>query len=325
MKNIIKLGVLSLLCFSSMTLAAEQSEQDVLDSIPVAPVSVMKRPDSVEEPVVKKAGVAKVAKTPSPDLPVKSPVKSFASETRLVMKPGINQIIPIAIGHPNRIVTPFGKPSITSTTLEPGDKDGCGELCIKQNVVYVATSKEHPVTMFITEKGSEARALSLTMVPQRIPPREIFLSLDEQSILPGMFSNNKAKKWEQSQPYIKTITRIFRKMALGEIPNGYSMNRVTSHISVPSCAMEGIDVSFAGGQMMMGHHLTVFVGIATNQSDTPVEFQEQSCGNWDVAAVTSWPHKMLAPGQSTEVYVAVKRHQAKGSATKRPSLIGGAR
>ncbi|CEE92460.1 hypothetical protein XNA1_2900018 [Xenorhabdus nematophila str. Anatoliense] len=46
----------------------------------------------------------------------------------------------------------------------------------KENVVYVATDKQYPVTMFITEKGSEAQALSLTMVPRRIGNRVSLMS-----------------------------------------------------------------------------------------------------------------------------------------------------
>ncbi|MDA1379411.1 hypothetical protein PCI56_05540 [Plesiomonas shigelloides subsp. oncorhynchi] len=97
----------------------------------------------------------------------------------LTMKPGMNQIIPIAIGHPNRVVTPFSNPEVISTSLTGvSDTGQCGEICIKENVVYVATDKQYPVTMFITEKGSEAQALSLTMFPRRIPPREVFLKLN---------------------------------------------------------------------------------------------------------------------------------------------------
>ncbi|MBO0180756.1 conjugal transfer protein TraK, partial [Vibrio parahaemolyticus] len=79
----------------------------------------------------------------------------------------------------------------------------------------------------------------------------------------------------------------------------------------------------ANGQMMMGHHLTVFVGIARNVTSEPIEFKEQSCGNWSVAGVTSWPHKVLEPGQKTEVYVAVKQREKTESATRRPSLLSG--
>ena len=288
------------------------------DEIPVVPVSVMK--NNVPAPIIPDSVAKKNAtKTQGNSSNLAG---GYTENPQLVMEPGVNQIIPIAIGHPNRIVTPFGKPEVTSTSLQPGQSKGeCGEICIKENVIYVATAKEYPVTMFITEKGSEARALSLTMVPQRIPPREVFLKLDNNSLIPGMFANNKAKSWEQSQPYIETLRTVFRKLALGEIPNGYSMNRTPNNVQLPKCAQTGISVNFANGQMMMGHHLTVFVGIARNVTSGPIEFKEQSCGSWSVAGVTSWPHKVLEPGQKTEVYVAIKQREKTKSATRRPSLL----
>ncbi|MCW0135697.1 hypothetical protein OIU89_26990 [Escherichia coli] len=88
-------------------------------------------------------------------------------------------------------------------------------------MVYVATDKQYPVTIFITEKGSEAQALSLTMVPRRIPPREVFLKLDGGVGITGAFANTKAETREQSQPYVETIRSVFRKIALGEVPQGY--------------------------------------------------------------------------------------------------------
>ncbi|MCV3264988.1 hypothetical protein OGZ01_30845 (plasmid) [Vibrio harveyi] len=39
--------------------------------------------------------------------------------------------------------------------------------------------------------------------------------------------------------------------------------------------------------------------------------------------MTSWPHKVLEPGQKTEVYVAVKQREKTESATRRPSLLSG--
>ena len=163
------------------------------DAIPVVPASVMK--NAAQE--ARKVGIEGESKN-SPDSSYAG--ASVSQDPVLTMTPGVNQIIPVAIGHPNRIVTPFGNPEVVSTSLSGGEKEGeCGEVCIKENVVYVATDKEHPVTMFITEKGSETQALSLTMVPRKIPPREVFLKLDGQTVASGLYSNPKAERWERSK------------------------------------------------------------------------------------------------------------------------------
>jgi len=281
------------------------------DDIPVVPASVMKT--NVPAPLVAQKNSAEVSADTN-------------ESSVLLMKPGVNQIIPVAIGHPNRIVTPFSHPQTVSTSLSNGTDDTkCGEVCIKENVLYVATDKTYPVTLFITEKGSEAQALSLTMVPRRIPPREVFLKLDGVQGISGAFSNAKAKAWEESQPYVETLRSVFRKIALGEVPQGYTLGSVPADASLPRCSHTGIKVDFSQGQYLMGHHLNVFIGIAQNFSDKPIEFKEAACGHWDVAAVTVWPLNVLEPGQKTEIYVARKHKRGVAPTSKRPSLLGDVR
>jgi len=244
--------------------------------------------------------------------------------TILTMTPGVNQVIPVAINHANRIVTPFSYPEVTSTTLSSVNSQGeCSEVCIKDNVVYVATSRDHPVTMFITEKGSEAQALSVTMVPRKIPPREVFLKLDDDTLFNNhtTYGNKKAEVWERSQPYLETIRTIFRGLALGDIPQGYALGKTPRAAELPRCDHPSLEVDFAKGQFLSGHNINVFVGVATNTSNQPVEFKESWCGSWEVAAAAVWPRNLLMPGEKTEVFVATKQKRAGAAVTKRRSLL----
>lgn len=239
-------------------------------------------------------------------------------ESVLVMEQGVNQIVPIAITHPNRIVTPFNRPEIQSVI------DGnITKIETKGNAAYVSTKSEKPVTLFITEYGDQSRALSLTLVPQSIPARELILRLPEGVGLLSAAANERAEKWEESQPYIQTIRDLFRHIALGEVPQGYSMHRMPTTMTRPSCSAIGLTFDFANGQVLMGHNFSVLVGVARNVSEQPIEFRESVCGGWDVAAVAAWPLNVLEPGQRTEVYVARKvGHARQGSISKRPSLVG---
>jgi len=244
--------------------------------------------------------------------------EAAAQSAHLVVEPGVNQIIPVAIGHPNRLVTPFEQPEIVSSTLTASGIDGqCGELCVKQNVVYVATDAQHPVTMFITEAGSQDHAISLTLMPRRIPPREIFLrfSGDSQSA-----TRRRAQIWEQSQPYVQTIKDVFRSIALGEVPRGYSLGVVTEGSSVPFCAQPGVEIAFK--QVLEGHHLRVFVATIQNMDMLPVEIKETACSGGDVVAVAAYPHIRLKSAQKTELYVAVRGTQQVPPARLRESLLG---
>lgn len=300
-----KSKVLPVLLAAGTALAAAVAHAD---DMPVVPTSVLE--------AAKKGGGA-------PNIGAAS-VGQVNDNPVLTMQPGVNQVIPIATGHPNRIVTPFGTPEVVSTTLTGMNSNGeCGEVCIKENVVYVATDKQHPVTMFITEKGTEAQALSVTMVPRRIPPREVFLKLDDEARLSGAmtFGNAKAEAWERSQPYIETIRSVFRGLALGDIPKGYSVGKMPRNAQVPRCDHPSLDVDFSNGQLMNGHSINVYIGVATNTSNKPVEFKESWCGGWDVAAIAVWPHNVLEPGQKTEVFVASKQSKANANTNKRRSLL----
>jgi conjugal transfer pilus assembly protein TraK len=266
------------------------------DDMPVVPVSVMR--DGVPAPI---------NSTPS---------LSVNEKANIVMKPGVNEIIPIAISHLNRIVTPFSTPEV-NTTASATTK-------IKDNVVYVATDSEVPVTMFINEKGSQALAVSITMVPRKIPPREVFLSMKDsaETLTTMMLGNKKAEQWETSQPYIDTIKTAFKEIALGQTPQGYTLSKIPQNADIPSCQQPGLIFDFRHGQLIAGHNLTIYIGTITNTTNQPLEFKERSCGNWNVAGVTSWPINVLESGQKTEVYVALKAMMGSQSpASRRPSLI----
>lgn len=85
--------------------------------------------------------------------------------------------------------------------------------------------------MFITEQGSEEQALSVTMIPREIPPREVFLEIAGGSAAqlnknPGMVANDsmrednyEAESFERSMPYVETIRTMLREVALGKIPS----------------------------------------------------------------------------------------------------------
>jgi len=235
---------------------------------------------------------------------------TVSASSKIMMEAGVNEIIQIAVGHLNRIITPYSEPKVT--TSSPATTE------IRDNVIYIGTTEERPLTMFITEKGSESQALSLTLIPRKIPPREIFLKLKNQEIAPT-YQTKKAEKWEKSQPYIATIESLFKGLALGEMPSGYRF--VKNKKDTAFCKQEGLSFNFKNGQTIAGHNLIVQIGVITNTSPESIEFIESTCGNWDVAAVSSFPKIALKAGEKTEVFVAKKKHYRKSIKQKRQSLL----
>ena len=273
----------------------------------------------------------KKSETDSPGNTVqREPAKSVIIRSpRVNVLPGVNVVIPIARSQPNRLLTPFKHPQVLSTDLQGGQGDNCGEACVRGSVLYVSTDQAKPVTAFITEKGREDIAISVTMIPERIAPRQVEfllpksvmekLSISDVGAVEG--SSTQARRWEQSQPYIDTIKESFKAIALGQVPQGYSLRNVRSSDKLPVCRQWGLNFTFRKGQVLEGHNLMVYVGVVRNVGSSPIEFNEMHCGGWNVAAVTSFPLKVLDKGDQTEVYVALKREATPAAGTVRRPLI----
>lgn len=256
--------------------------------------------------------------------PVTAAAMSFQD---IVVTPGVNTIVPAALGHQNRIVTPFDDPEIHSVTE--------ADIQVQQNVVYVAPQDEKPVTMYINPKGDQSVAISLTLAPQKIPPVQATLTVKSPStgkgaggVLAGGDADSRrytgsARKWEQSQPYMDTVRLIMRSLALGKMPTGYTMTSITAQTKVPLCRQDGLNTSFSRGQWLQGHNFNVFIGVAKNTTSEPVIFDEGKCSHSNLAAVAVWPNNMLEAGENTEMYVITRVPPAQSVTTERPSLLGG--
>lgn len=73
----------------------------------------------------------------------------------------------IALGEINRILTPFDSPSVTTVSD--------AETKVKGRAVYIAPKSMEPVSLFISEEGSEEESVSLVLFPKVTGPRDIRL------------------------------------------------------------------------------------------------------------------------------------------------------
>lgn len=242
------------------------------------------------------------------------------SGTDVRVTAGVNQIITISTDQPNRIVTPFNNPQILSSALQGGTGKDCGEVCVKGNVVYISTKKDYPLGLFITDKDNEHTAISLTLVPRRIPPREVNLVLNDSNAI-TLTGTDDAEVWETSQPFVNSLKKTLLAIALGEVPQGYHLQKIPSKYSLPVCTQNGLKFDFEKGQLMAGVNLNYVIGKITNVSNKPVEFIEASCGGYDVASVAAYPLNLLQPKESTEVYVVQRKNAKVKATTKRRSLL----
>ena len=144
--------------------------------------------------------------------------------------PGTTALVEIAIDHLNRIVTPFQNPVVHTVSPASTSVDG--------RVVYVATATEDPVALYIGDGPSSDLALSLTLAPRHVPPREIRLTVPgyrgrgkavtgtgadgagPPTVLPGLSS-----EMGGNQAYVETIADLLRAMAQRRLPAGYRVRK----------------------------------------------------------------------------------------------------
>lgn len=286
-KNMFETFALILIVFTTFSVSAD-------DLIPVVSASIAK------------AGLQSKAKAQAQE------VNTSTDKSEYVITPGTNEIIKVAVTHLNRFVTPFENPEILTQATRIVSE-------VSENVVYIGTDEQGPLTVFIKEKGSEEQAISLTLIPLEIPPREITLKFPIGNSV-NYSGTSKAKKWEESQPYVSTIEMLMKTIALGDVPRGYKISE-SPEGSLPACRQTGLSFNFKNGQSLIGSHLDVQIGVITNITNTAIEFVEDTCGDWNVAAVSVFPHHVLEPNQKTEVYVVVKKNLHRETTQKRKSLV----
>lgn len=284
-------------------------------SMPVAPASVMSKNVPSAKPLANGQKVHDVKK-----IGEKKEAPNYQTKpVEVVTSFGQTELVNVAMGHPTRIVTPFMQPNVLKI-----DQDAI--VSVKQNVIYFASDAKTPVTLHIREEGYEAQSISLTLLPQKIPPREVIVKIPGQEMADAIAfagRNKKAEKWEQSEPYEKTLVNLMTTLAKGDIPSGYRIRDFRPSDESPLCQQRGLKFEFSNGQVISGNNFTVYIGTAANAAQQPIEFVETNCASREVASVSAWPEVYLQPGQKTEVFVVDKDQGPENRLERRRSLIGG--
>ena len=310
---------LALLLIISAPLSAEELPANALPMLRPVTSNTLETMPLVDIPGTITALPSQQVELPPVDasvLKAANPQATSVAPQQLQVRPGINELIPIAVGHLNRLVTPFDNPVVTTTSQATTSSKG--------KIVYVATADETPVTLYITPGDNQDIALSLTLIPKRIPAREIHLSLDNDTYqiltkLQQQTTSAAGKLADKEQDYITTLKKLFRDLGLQKTPPGFSL-REPSHAESIHCQQDRVQIRT--GQLLEGQDMIILVGVVRNTGATSIEFDERSCATHkdEVLAVAAWPKVVLGPGEATELYIAVRR-PADEATTLRPSLL----
>jgi len=237
----------------------------------------------------------------------------------LQVEPGKNYKFGMAIGHINRIVTPFAKPTLRTTST--------ASTSIEGSIIYVASQSEDPIGMFIFDESSPAQAVSLTLVPGVMAPISTTIAVSgwtgESGVGHRSGNQQEALAFEGKHPYLETLTVMLKDIAQGHVPDGYGYEQVRNGYvpGGPNCDIPGVHV--LPMQVIQGSSFKAIVAKATNTSLSSAEIREDLCKGADLRAVAAWPYTTLSPGQSTELYLVVGAQTVDYDSAARPSLIEG--
>lgn len=241
-----------------------------------------------------------------------------SDQQTLQMIPGVNQVVPISRGHLNRIITPFNDPEIHTTSD--------AKIKTAGNVIYVTSNNSAPVTMYVNRSGYQQKALSLTLLPKAIPPREVRLRLTDAQGRPQDNQINadreRAREWEHQRPYVKTIKKAMRQLAFGNVPPGYDMHAWQDGDPMVTCSQSSLSVT--QGQVLEGSQFIIVVGLVENISQDRVSVNEHRCRQDGMLALSLWPKVVLEPSEDTEIYAVIRRPDPAEKTRDRPSLLRGA-
>jgi len=231
----------------------------------------------------------------------------------VVVSPGVTELVEVAQNYYNRIVTPFANPKVISVNPLDFRKEG--------NVLFIQPKQQQPVGIYILPQDSseDQRAISLALVPKKIPPRTIELSWGKSastSFVNHRALSKKAEKWETSSNYEKTLLKVNALLAKGDMPPGYE---IRSTNQAYQCAFAGLTVTV--GQILEGSQFQVLVAKAVNNTRTGYMIVEESCYSEGVVAISTWPRTYLEPGEKTELYIVKKKTSRSSTTETRTRLV----
>jgi TraK protein len=284
----------------SSSMVAEQSKVTELTTTPLpeVPVALTKKPQ-FEQPRLRTVNEGEGA-------------DQEPSKLKIVVEPGITNIVNVAKMFMNHFITPFDDPKVITVNPIEFKKDGSS--------IYVATQSDRPVGLEIrSNDSSDTRSISLTLIPKAIPQRTITLQLAGDMSAGAPISGMRAKRWEESSPYEETLIGLASTVAKGEVPEGYGLTSSTEQVP---CQIP--NVNYYTGQRLTGSHYSVFVMKAVNTGKATLELTGNAgCAFPGVVFVASYPVAHLEANQSTEVYVVVANdsYSPTPRANFRPSLL----
>ncbi|MBU2959156.1 type-F conjugative transfer system secretin TraK [Paracoccus sp. 1_MG-2023] len=238
--------------------------------------------------------------------------------------PGRTEIMPMAMGHLNRIETPFKDPMVRSASAADAMT-----VEFDQNFVYVSVTQ--PVTLFIHDKGYPDPAIVVSLVPQRIAPRQVRITLpstamrDVERHAAAIEAKNAPSKPAASQAprantsgvrrapeprrATNTVAHLIQAYSRGELPAGFGNISLQGFEAEAFCAHSGVRFSFRQGSGIASNEYILVRGMA--EANQTVDLNEQWCARHpQTLAVAFAPRTQISREHPADFYVLIRRPNA---------------
>jgi len=232
----------------------------------------------------------------------------------LEVHPGDTVPATIALGQINRIVLPFDRPEIR--TLNPSTAE------IQGHVLYIAPVEPARIYLYVTNADDPDMAIALNLLPQEMPPRELWLDLgsDPATQDPRIPSGQSEAPESRSEPagFNASSRKLLKTLAMGQIPEGYRF-RHPGPIESIRCRQKHVLIQTR--QVFEGTDHQVRVGVIRNNGKSALTLDEESClGSTPIQAIATYPSGALEPGHEAEIFVVI-RPEHPDATRSRPILI----
>ncbi|MEQ4763549.1 type-F conjugative transfer system secretin TraK [Klebsiella aerogenes] len=213
--------------------------------------------------------------------------------TRIPVSPDSQVRVALSNTNPNLLVVPGDR--IIAVDSAQGmflnDNKALGQA---NGGVQLMTAQTTPFTFYVRTEGG--LTVSVIGVPQKRDGRVL------QFISGRPVQHDDARRWEQSQPYVRTLISVQQAVLSGGVPEGFTEAPV---VAVPTFSLPGW-LSVTPKQMWSGGNLRIYRMSVRNRGASTLAIPERLFQAPGVRAVMVFPFSTtLMPGTDTQVWVTV--------------------
>lgn len=205
------------------------------------------------------------------------------------------EVISVSATLTNRIATPFANPKAILL-------DGGATVTADGQSLYVALDgSPDPLALYVTGSEPNDPVVSLTLMPQSLPPQTIVLQLEglDKTVVGGGAAGREENPG--SPIYTERLVSVLRSVALGKTPEGYVEARL------PVAAADFGTFTAVPLARFSGASYDVYRYRLVTESTVTIELEEGAFASEGVRAVAFFPSALIAKNISTDVFVVADK------------------